>query len=75
MIDRGVVGCNWIELPAGKYTIRDPSACKSTCQLEIDIAYDEMVSHKTEGIYSEIVRNTSTKQSLLHITYIIYFLK
>lgn len=54
MIDRGVVGCNWIELPAGKYTIRDPSACKSTCQLEIDIAYDEMVSHKTEGIYSEI---------------------
>lgn len=30
MVDRDVVGCNWIELPAGKYRLRpDPSGSSS----------------------------------------------
>ena len=59
MVDTGVVGCNWIELPAGKYKVRSPfvegSNAKSEarpvshCQLEVDIAYDEFISHPPEG--------------------------
>jgi len=58
MVDTGVVGCNWIELPAGKYKLRSPSvegSAKSEgrpvshCQIEVDIAYDEFISHAPEG--------------------------
>lgn len=58
MVDTGVVGCNWIELPAGKYKLRSPSGEGSSksesqpvshCQIEVDIAYDEFISHAPEG--------------------------
>lgn len=58
MVDTDVVGCNWIELPAGKYQVRSPSlegSFKSDaqpvshCQIEVDIAYDEFISHSPEG--------------------------
>lgn len=58
MVDTGVVGCNWIELPAGKYKLRSSSvegSAKSEaqpishCQIEVDIAYDEFISHAPEG--------------------------
>lgn len=58
MVDTGVVGCNWIELPAGKYKLRSPlveGSVKSEvrpvshCQFEVDIAYDEFISHAPEG--------------------------
>lgn len=58
MVDTGVVGCNWIELPAGKYKVRsrfiDGSGKSdaqpvSHCQIEVDIAYDEFISHTPEG--------------------------
>lgn len=29
MVDRDVVGCNWIELPAGKYTVRNNELANS----------------------------------------------
>lgn len=32
MIDTDVVGCNWIELPAKKYRVRDSKRAKSLCQ-------------------------------------------
>ena len=55
MVDTSVVGCNWIELPAGKYRVRSPSSGKSEaqpvshCQIEVDVAYDEFISHSPEG--------------------------
>ena len=59
MVDTEVVGCNWIELPAGKYKLRSPATFddsyktgvqpKSYCQIEVDIAYDEFISHTPEG--------------------------
>jgi hypothetical protein len=49
MMDNNVVGCNWIELPAGKYSVRRPADMQSTCQVEVDIAYDAMISHDCEG--------------------------
>ena len=58
MADAEVVGCNWIELPAGKYKVRSPSKTgpfksdaqpMSHCQIEVDIALDEFISHVPEG--------------------------
>lgn len=58
MVDTEVVGCNWIELPAGKYKMRSPlgevsaksdARPVSHCQIEVDIAYDEFISHPPEG--------------------------
>lgn len=37
MIDFGVVGANWIELPASKYMIRRPDQHTGNCQLEVDV--------------------------------------
>lgn len=63
MVDTGVVGCNWIELPAGKYKMRSPSVEGSSqseakpvshCQIEVDIAYDEFISHAPEGEWSKV---------------------
>ena len=57
MVDTHTVGCNWIELPAGSYSIRDvllqnertnPSKV-SRCQLEVDVAFDKFISHVPEG--------------------------
>ena len=83
MVDAGVVGCNWIELPAGKYSLRNPSqtrqngiggVCPTTgytiiggggapgnrlhpltkCQLEIDISFEDFISHPAEGDWQKI---------------------
>lgn len=45
---------NWIELPAGKYKIRPDEKKESLCQLEVDIEYDQFISHPPEGEWSDI---------------------
>ncbi|KAL8577740.1 DNA polymerase delta catalytic subunit [Nucella lapillus] len=70
MVDSNVVGCNWIQLPAGVYRVRqrlDPnprdikggssvpaSAPRTRCQLEVDISWEELVSHPPEGEWSKV---------------------
>ncbi|KAJ6485901.1 DNA polymerase family B-domain-containing protein [Mycena sanguinolenta] len=54
MIDTKVVGMNWIEVPAKKYTIVSERDKKSRCQLEINVKYDDFISHAPEGDWSSI---------------------
>lgn len=54
MVDRGVVGCSWIELPAGKYKVREKADYESRCQLELDIAYTDFIAYEPEGEWSSI---------------------
>nr|CAD7203421.1 unnamed protein product [Timema douglasi] len=54
MVDTGVVGCSWVELPAGKYQLRERSKKVSRCQLEADISWEEFVSHAPEGEWSKV---------------------
>lgn len=69
MVDSNIVGCNWIEIPAGKYKVRTPhmsthmSDAKpmSRCQLEIDVAWDDIISHVPEGI---VILLSSSSSSL-----------
>lgn len=68
MIDRSIVGCSWITVPAGKYTLTPEPT--STCQIEVDVAYqihfydqkfvltllryDNFIAHPAEGEWSKI---------------------
>lgn len=58
MIDAQMVGCQWVELPAGKYTLthRDDrvgggggGGGMSHTQLEAEVSYEDVVVHKPEG--------------------------
>ncbi|KAL0091377.1 DNA polymerase family B-domain-containing protein [Phycomyces blakesleeanus] len=52
MIDCEMTGCNWIELPAGKYSISDNHTSHS--QYEVDTTYDKFISHAPEGEWSRV---------------------
>ncbi len=39
MIDRGILGASWIQIPVGKYRMTTKDRASSTCQIEIDVAY------------------------------------
>jgi len=45
MIDNNIQGADWVELPAGKYSVRPESAKKSKCTLEVDVFFNEIVPH------------------------------
>ena len=58
MVDADVIGCNWIECPAGKYILRKPwyqgiqevkPQSKSHVQIELDISWEDFISHPAEG--------------------------
>lgn len=52
MADTDIVGCNWIELPAGKYKTRKDRQAR--CQIEVDVSWEELISHKVEGEWMKI---------------------
>ena len=62
MIDADVVGCNWIEVPPGKYSLRKPSPASSNdavtptsrCQIELDVSYEDFISHTPEEEWQKI---------------------
>lgn len=53
MVDTKVTGMNWIEIPAGKYTVRKSNKT-SDCQLEVDVQWDQFISHAPEGQWSHM---------------------
>ncbi|VUZ57732.1 unnamed protein product [Hymenolepis diminuta] len=80
MVDINMTGCCWIELPPGKYLMRQrsqftspsksspkksrlvqipdkflsPATGQTRCQLELDIAWNDVVIYSTEGEWSKI---------------------
>lgn len=48
MIDSGVLGMNWIELPPGKYRHITQNKL-SNCQIEVSIHWTDLISHPAEG--------------------------
>lgn len=55
MVDKQVVGCNWIELPANKYKLRTNSKdIQSRCQYEVDIDWTDLVSYAPEDEWSKV---------------------
>ena len=54
MIDQDIVGCNWCEAPAGTYAVRPVGRRVSHAQLEIDVVYDSLISHKPDGDWQRV---------------------
>lgn len=64
MVDTDVVGCCWIELPKGQYRVREERSDAdsesrypgkvSLCQYEVDVAWNDMISHPAEGEWQRI---------------------
>lgn len=53
MIDNDISGCNWIELPKDAFKIRDKTKT-SSCQIEVDIVYNNIISHPAEGPWGHV---------------------
>lgn len=54
MIDKHIVGGNWIEIPAGKYSIERPENHVSHCQIEANVYFDNLISHAPEGKWAAL---------------------
>ena len=55
MIDAGIVGGCWVELPASTYTlVSTDSARTSHCQIEAHVGFDSVIAHAPEGEWSEL---------------------
>ncbi|XP_053671601.1 DNA polymerase delta catalytic subunit [Anopheles nili] len=57
MVDTGVVGCSWIELPAGSWHIRKRGmslAPETRCQIEVDVAFSAFIAHEPEGEWAKV---------------------
>jgi len=56
MVDCNMMGCSWVELPAGKYRVRHSTGRvrRSRCQIEVDIAWNELISYPCEGEWLKI---------------------
>jgi DNA polymerase delta subunit 1 len=54
MVDNNINGADWLECPAGKYSVRDNNSCVSRCVLEVDIVFNKLVAHESVGPWSAI---------------------
>nr|BAJ78754.1 DNA polymerase delta catalytic subunit [Tenodera aridifolia] len=54
MVDTDIVGCSWVELPAGSWKLRSPSTYVSRCQIETDVSWEALISHQPEGEWSKV---------------------
>lgn len=54
MVDTGLVGCSWVELPAGHWTMRSTAHHVSRCQIEVDVSWEKLVSHTPEGEWAKV---------------------
>mmetsp|Transcript_15796 Transcript_15796/g.64520 ORF Transcript_15796/g.64520 Transcript_15796/m.64520 type:complete len:1031 (-) Transcript_15796:2810-5902(-) len=48
MCDSGLVGCSWVEIPAGKYSVNRFNKTTSS-QVEVSAHYRSLMAHKPEG--------------------------
>ena len=49
MIDCGISGGTWVEVPAGKYTRVTGQKKRTTSQIEIELEYRHLINHPPEG--------------------------
>eukprot|EP00741_Cyanophora_paradoxa_P009639 tig00001545_g9337.t1 len=52
MIEVKLVGCSWVELPAGKWSLHNDRTSRS--QLEAAVSYKDVIAHPAEGEWLKI---------------------
>ncbi|KAJ9587970.1 hypothetical protein L9F63_018599 [Diploptera punctata] len=54
MVDTEIVGCSWVELPPGQWSMRNSSQHTSRCQIEADVSWEKLISHAPEGEWAKV---------------------
>lgn len=54
MVDTGIQGMSWVEVPAGKYTMIPARERHSTCQIEAFVDYRDIIAHPADGEYAKM---------------------
>lgn len=54
MIDQSIYGAGWVEVPVGSCQVRSKEEKDTHCQIEIDVPYDKIISHVSEGEWLKI---------------------
>ena len=54
MIDKSINGADWVECPAGAYSIRSDQNKTSRCTIEADIDFDQLITHECTGLWQRI---------------------
>ena len=54
MIDTGITGMSWVEVPASKYDLVAPRDRQSTCQIEATVHYQDIVAHGNDDEWAKI---------------------
>lgn len=54
MIDNNISGSDWIEVPARTYSLRASQLHASRCSIELDVTFNNLRPHPSEGVYSSL---------------------
>ncbi|KAI5806949.1 DNA polymerase family B-domain-containing protein [Geopyxis carbonaria] len=54
MVDVGILGMSWVEVPGGTYRMLNENELVSTCQIEAEVHYRDLIAHSTEGEYAKM---------------------
>ncbi|KAF8243268.1 DNA polymerase delta catalytic subunit [Wilcoxina mikolae CBS 423.85] len=54
MVDTKVSGMSWVEAPAGAYELLPVNQLVSTCQIEAQVSYKNLIAHGTDGEYARM---------------------
>ncbi|MCJ1417659.1 DNA-directed DNA polymerase delta [Xylographa parallela] len=54
MIDTGISGMSWVEVPPSKYHMIDHKDRHSNCQIEAYVHYRDMIAHSSDGEWAKM---------------------
>ncbi|KAF2670180.1 DNA polymerase delta, catalytic subunit [Microthyrium microscopicum] len=54
MIDLGIAGMSWVEAPCGKYKMIPESEKQSTCQIEAQVHWEDLIAHPVDGEWAKM---------------------
>ncbi|CAI5450981.1 unnamed protein product [Caenorhabditis angaria] len=54
MAKTGIVGCGWIEIPAGKCDMIKEKDKASRCQIEVSVSVRDLIVHESDGEWADI---------------------
>ena len=54
MIDTGVTGMSWVEVPKGQYTVMPERDRHSNCQIEAFVHFRDLIAHSNDGEWAKM---------------------
>lgn len=54
MIDTGISGMSWVEVPPQKYTVMHQHERQSNCQIEAFVHYRDLIAHSNDGEWAKM---------------------